>query len=182
MASRARAGSQGYAIALFDFWASARDLMAVNAEGTRNLVRALVEVGVPELVNISSASVYWKRYRNKLCSEGDVPAPADKYARSKWAQELAVAQRPSPAKLRVVSLRPGAIYGPGSHYGDAIALYLLKKGLLFCVPGLTKIISSHVQVKDVCHAAIHLGSPVAGMWWRFPMRHLRARIASLTSA
>ncbi len=143
--------------ALFDFWASAEDLMAVNAEGTRGLVRSLLDAGVPELVNVSSASVYGKRSGNRLCSEQDAPAPADKYARSKWAQEVAVAERSTPDKLRVVSLRPGAIYGPGSHYGDATALRLIKKGLLFCVPGLTRIISSHVHVKDVCRAAIHLG-------------------------
>lgn len=143
--------------ALFDFWASAEDLMAVNAGGTSSLVRALLDAGVPELVNVSSASIYGKRSKNRLSSEEDAAAPADKYARSKWEQELVVARRASPDKLRVVSLRPGAIYGPGSHYGDAIALYLLKRGILFCVPGLTKIISSHVHVKDACRAAIHLG-------------------------
>lgn len=143
--------------ALFDFWQRAEDLMAVNAGGTRALVEGMTAAGVAELVNVSSASVYGKGYRNHLCVEGDAPFPADKYARSKWEQERAVAERASPGKLRAVSLRPGAIYGPGSHYGDAIALYLLKKGLLFCVPGLGKVISSHAHVKDVCRAAIHLG-------------------------
>jgi nucleoside-diphosphate-sugar epimerase len=143
--------------ALFDFWASARDLWHVNAEGTRRLLVAMSEAGVPELVNISSASVYGKRYGNKLCSENDPPAPADKYALSKWGQEQAVAGRPDPERIKVLSLRPGAIYGPGARYGAAIALSLLKKGLLFCVPGFTKVISSHVHVKDVCRAAIHLG-------------------------
>jgi nucleoside-diphosphate-sugar epimerase len=143
--------------ALFDFWATAAELWRVNVTGTERLIKAMQDAGVPELVNISSASVYGKHYQNHLCIETDPPAPADKYARSKWGQEGVVAARTNPDKLRVVSLRPGAIYGPGSHYGDAIALYLLKKGLLFCVPGLTKIVSSHVHVKDVCRAAIYLG-------------------------
>jgi nucleoside-diphosphate-sugar epimerase len=143
--------------ALFDFWATERELMDVNEGGTRALVEAMLEAGASELVNVSSASIYGKKYKNYLVVENDPPAPADKYARSKWAQELVLAKRPDPEKLRVCSLRPGAIYGPGSHYGDAIALYLLKKGLLFCVPGLGKVISSHAHVKDVCRAAIHLG-------------------------
>jgi nucleoside-diphosphate-sugar epimerase len=143
--------------ALFDFWASESELMDVNANGTRALLRAAQDAGVPELVNVSSASIYGTRYGNEPVSEGAEPAPADKYARSKWAQERVLAERSSPGKLRVVSLRPGAIYGPGSHYGDAIALRLLKMGLLFCVPGFTKVVSSHAHVRDVCRAAIHLG-------------------------
>jgi nucleoside-diphosphate-sugar epimerase len=145
-----------HSAAVFDFYAKERELLSVNADGTSTLVDMAIASGVSEFVNISSGAVYGIRYGNQVVGEDASPSPADKYARSKWEQEKRVVERASPT-FKVASLRPGAIYGPGSRYGDAIAMYLLKKGILFGTPCLSKVISSHVHVDDVCRAAIHLG-------------------------
>lgn len=142
-----------HAAALFDFFARERDLMRVNADGTENLCRAARRAGVRRFVNVSSGAIYGKLYENRLCREADPPRPSDKYAQSKWEQEQRVFAHQGKDGFLAVSLRPGAIYGPGSRYGDAKALYLLKRGILFGRPGLKEVLSSHVHVRDVVRAA-----------------------------
>lgn len=144
--------------ALFDFYARASDLFSVNADGTTNLATLAARAGVERFVNIGSAAVYGKSYKNRLVVETDAPRPTDKYARSKWEQELRAfaLNGTGKGKLRVITLRPGAIYGPGSRYGDATALWLVKRGFLFGTPGIGKVISSHVHVRDVVGAAAAL--------------------------
>lgn len=141
-----------HSAALFDFHAREKDLMATNADGSANLAELARAAGAKRFVNVSSAAVYGPEYGNSLAKETDAPRPVDKYARSKWEQEKRLVAFNSDA-MKVVSLRPGAIYGPGSRYGDATAMWLIKRGLLFATPGLSKVISSHVHVKDVVGAA-----------------------------
>ncbi|MBI4616499.1 MAG: NAD-dependent epimerase/dehydratase family protein [Planctomycetes bacterium] len=141
--------------ALFDFFARERDLLRTNVEGTRNLLTASARAGVKEFVLFGSGAIYGKEYENRLAREEDPPRPTDAYARSKWEQERAAVEA-NRGGLAVLTLRPGAIYGPGSVYGDARALYLLKKGLLFGKPGMAAVVSSHVHVRDVVRAATWL--------------------------
>lgn len=145
-----------HSAALFDFFARQEELYATNAVGTRNLLAACRESGTSRFVNISSGAIYGTSYENNLVKESDRPYPSDKYSASKWAAEQEVFETYGSGKLQAISLRPGAIYGPGSRYGDAKALYLMKRGFLFGKPGLKEVISSHVHVRDMARAALHL--------------------------
>ncbi|MBI2061930.1 MAG: NAD-dependent epimerase/dehydratase family protein [Nitrospirae bacterium] len=145
-----------HSAALFDFFARQDELYATNAVGTRNLLAACRDAGASRFVNISSGAIYGTSYENNLVKETDRPYPSDKYAASKWAAEQEVFEANATGKLQAVSLRPGAIYGPGSRYGDAKALYLMKRGFLFGKPGLKEVISSHIHVRDMARAALYL--------------------------
>ncbi|UCD83718.1 MAG: NAD(P)-dependent oxidoreductase [Deltaproteobacteria bacterium] len=142
--------------ALFDFFAGKKDLFRINVGGTDNLCQVAKDNGVKEFINWSSGAIYGKGNGNKLMKETDPPLPTDNYARSKWEAECVAFRHNGNNGFRVISLRAGAIYGPGSRYGDASALYLLKKGLLFAVPGFTEPLSSHAHVRDVVMAAHYL--------------------------
>jgi UDP-glucose 4-epimerase len=144
--------------ALFNFFASLDELMRVNAGGTDTLARLARQAGVKRFVNFSSGAIYGTAYGNQLVTELDEPKPGDRYAKSKWAAEQKLFEHHGKDGMLAVSLRLGAIYGPGSAYGDAKALYLLKKGLLFTRPGLTNVRSSHIHVTDAVNAAIHIAA------------------------
>jgi nucleoside-diphosphate-sugar epimerase len=142
--------------AIFDFFAKREDLVRTNVKGTDNLCQLAKDNGVDEFINWSTGGIYGKNYGKKLVKETDPPLPTDDYARSKWEAECVAFMHNGHNGLRVISLRPGAIYGPGSRYGDASALFLMKKGLLFAVPGFADPLSSHAHVKDVVNAALYL--------------------------
>lgn len=142
--------------ALFDFHASYDQLYQVNVLGTDKLAKLARAAGVKRFVNFGSGAIYGTGYENKLVTELDPPNPADRYAKTKWEAEQKLFEHHNKDGMLAVSLRLGAIYGPGSRYGDAKALYLLKKGLLFTRPGMTNVLSSHVHVADAAAAAIYL--------------------------
>lgn len=142
--------------ALFDFFVDRGELSETNVQGTANLLRAAAESSARKFIYISSGAIYGTGYANKLVAETDAPLPSDKYSESKWLGEQEVFSANGRNGMLTLSVRPGAIYGPGSKYGDAKALYLLKKGFLFGKPGLREVISSHIHVRDVAHASLHL--------------------------
>jgi len=141
--------------ALFSFFHEEKLLHKINAEGTQALVAAAERAGVKEFINWSTGALYGLAYGNRAVVETDPPAPHDKYTRSKWAQEQA-AFAGNGSKMKVINLRPAAVYGPGSSYGDASAMYLLKRGILCVIPGFSDFYSSHVHVQDMVAAAMHL--------------------------
>lgn len=141
---------------LFDFFASAEELVRANADATDFLCESARAHAVPELVLFSSGAVYGFGYGNRAVTEADPPSPSEPYSRSKWEGELRAFQHNGKDGLGVIVVRPGAVYGPGSTYGDAQALYLIKKGILCGIPGLTDTRSSHVHAADCAAAAHHL--------------------------
>jgi dihydroflavonol-4-reductase len=141
--------------ALFSFFQEERLLFKINAEGTQALCEAAERAGVKEFINWSTGALYGIGYGNRPVKETDPPRPHDKYTRSKWAQEQAAFSFNS-SKMKVINLRPAAVYGPGSSYGDATAIYLLKRGVLCVIPGFRDYYSSHVHVHDMVAAAFHL--------------------------
>ena len=141
--------------ALFSFFREEKLLHQINAEGTHALGQAAARAGVKEFINWSSGAIYGTAYGNHPVAESDPPQPNDKYTRSKWAQEQAAFSF-NGSQMKVLNLRPGAVYGPGSTYGDASALYLLKRGVLCVIPGFRDFYSSHLHVEDMVAAALHL--------------------------
>jgi UDP-glucose 4-epimerase len=61
-----------------------------NVAGTINLLRSMLDHGVEQMVFSSSCSVYGDQYSEPI-SEGDPPAPANPYARSKLMAEQILA-------------------------------------------------------------------------------------------
>jgi len=145
--------------AIFDYRASSALTFATNVGGTRNLLEEIRKSDsvVVRLVNWSSAIIY-----------GDLEyVPADEkhpirpkyaYDRSKWEQEKLAHEIGTDIGIEVVSLRPTAIYGPRSFYGDALALFAIKDGKALAIPGSGKALGHHVHVLDVTRAALLLAT------------------------
>ncbi len=139
--------------ALFDFFAKYKELYKVNVEGTRNLCEAFNGFA-KRVINWSSGAVYGNNYPSEI-TENCEPHPGDNYSKSKYLAELET-QRFS-SDMEIITIRPAAIYGPHSKYGDAKVLYLLKKGILFALP-FKDARNTHAHVSDIVGAAFFLSN------------------------
>ena len=84
----------------------------MNCDATERLARAAMQAGVKRLVFMSSIKVNGERTPiDRPFRATDVPQPEDRYARSKWNAERALATLGG--KLEVVVIRPPLVYGPG---------------------------------------------------------------------
>lgn len=91
------------------------DFRRINTEGTKNLVDALIETGMPlkRLVFVSSLSVFGairEQQPYKEIRENDVPQPNTEYGRSKLAAEQYLDSLGT--RIPYIILRPTGVYGP----------------------------------------------------------------------
>ena len=92
-----------------------QDFFRINTEGTKNLVDALVEVGMPlkRLVFVSSLSIFGairEQQPYQEITETDTPQPNTAYGRSKLAAEQYLEQMAS--RVPYIIVRPTGVYGP----------------------------------------------------------------------
>ncbi|HRP08007.1 MAG TPA: NAD(P)-dependent oxidoreductase, partial [Gemmatimonadales bacterium] len=86
------------------------EFMAANRDGTRRIVEAAIETGVPRLVLVSSAAAGGpSQPGTPRTGIGETDAPVTMYGRSKLASELVVRD----AAIDWTILRPPTVYGPG---------------------------------------------------------------------
>jgi len=84
----------------------------VNVEGTLNLARQAVEVGVKRFAFISSIGVNGAQTATaRPFSETDKPNPHNAYALSKWEAEQGLLQLANETGLEVVIIRPPLVFG-----------------------------------------------------------------------
>lgn len=143
--------------AVFDYTAPERVLRAVNVDGTRNLLDALVAEGsCRRVVNWGAGGIYGYPRPGVIPFREDSPKqPNNVYLISKWDQER-VAHGYRDRGLEVTSIRPTSPYGPRAIYGSGqllIGLGARPRTLAF--KNLTGNIP-FVHVRDVCRAALHL--------------------------
>ena len=91
------------------------DFRRINTEGTKNLVDALIETGMPlkRLVFVSSLSVFGaikEQQPYEEIRETDTPQPNTEYGRSKLAAEQYLDSLGS--RIPYIILRPTGVYGP----------------------------------------------------------------------
>jgi nucleoside-diphosphate-sugar epimerase len=92
-----------------------QDFMRINCEGTKNLVEAILEVGMPlkRLVYLSSLSIFGaikEQQPYDEIRETDTPQPNTEYGRSKLAAEKYLETVAS--RIPYIILRPTGVYGP----------------------------------------------------------------------
>ncbi len=89
-----------------------REYEAVNVQGTRNLVRAVLQEapGLKRFVFVSSISAAGPSPADRALSEMDEPRPVSEYGRSKLEAERIVLEAGS--KLPVAVIRPPNVLGP----------------------------------------------------------------------
>ena len=91
------------------------DFHRINTEGTKNLVDALLETGMPlkRFVFVSSLSIFGaikEQQPYEAIRESDTPQPNTEYGRSKLAAEQYLASLGT--RLPYIILRPTGVYGP----------------------------------------------------------------------
>lgn len=153
---------------------------AVNAEGTRSLVRAAATAGVRRMVFVSSLAARGPDRRGARPGSGErstlrpadsgeasrVPAdggaggpdaPVSAYGRSKLAAERALRERAG--ELEITVLRPGGVYGPRDT--DLLPFFrLASRGRLF-LPAAENLLQP-VYAGDVARAAVRAVESDAG--------------------
>lgn len=142
----------------------------VNLEGTRNVLRACQDAGVPRFVYVSSGSVV---YEGKDIENGDESLPYSSisqapYADSKAAAEKEILDANGEAGVATVALRPHVIFGP--HDGRFLPAVIAhaKSGRLRYQVGRGTWLSDYTYVTNLVDALIGaeekltVDSPVAG--------------------
>lgn len=138
-------------------WGPAEDFVRVNVEGTRGVIAACRDAGVPRLVYTSSPSVVFNGgdlsgvdESAPLCTEAPCAYPT-----SKAAAERLVAAANS-ATLATVSLRPHLVWGPGDRNVVPRVLALARRGRLRIVGAgrnlvdcahIENVVDAHVQAE-----------------------------------
>ncbi len=128
--------------------ASARRFEAVHVEGTRHVVAAARTAGVRKLVNVSSQAAAFAG-RDLQGLDGSEPPPRrfiDAYSETKARGEQA-ALAADGADLRVISVRPGVVWGRGDTTILPILIRLARTPLgIPCIgDGRNHEASSHIE-------------------------------------
>ncbi|XP_057687031.1 short-chain dehydrogenase/reductase family 42E member 1 isoform X2 [Corythoichthys intestinalis] len=142
---------------------------AVNVDGTRNVIEACVECGVPRLVYTSTFNVV---FGGQEIKNGDESLPylpldlhPDHYSRTKSIAEVAVlkangtALKNKSGVLRTCALRPAGIYGPGEQRHLPRIVNYIEKGIFRFVYGKASSLVEFVHVDNLVLA--HVLSAVA---------------------
>jgi nucleoside-diphosphate-sugar epimerase len=95
-------------------WGKKADFFSINVEGTRRILSAAQQAGVPRFVYTSSPSAVWSGADEDGLSEADCPYPAEYlafYPESKAVAERMVLEA-SASGFATTALRPHLIWGP----------------------------------------------------------------------
>lgn len=103
---------------------------ATNVEGTLNLARQAIQVGVKRFVFISSIKVNGETtLPGSAFSADDIPQPLDPYGISKYEAEQQLLQLANTGAIEVVIIRPVLIYGAGVGANFLQMMRWLVKGI-----------------------------------------------------
>lgn len=101
-----------------------------NVEGTLQLARQAVEMGVSRFIFVSSIKVNGEETpKGIVYREESIPAPVDPYGVSKWNAEKGLRQLAKDSSLEVVILRPPLVYGPGVKANFLSMMRWLDRGI-----------------------------------------------------
>ena len=153
-----------------DYGAStfAERCLRVNALGTLRLLEQSAASEVPSFINCSSGNLYGPQ--NRLVREDDPVCPSPRaayYLSSKLVQDVYAQQIALRTSLRVVTLRPSAIYGPGMVQSGLLPTFAsrLRRGESIEVQDGGRYGVDFVFVADVVQATLAaLERDVAGIF------------------
>jgi UDP-glucose 4-epimerase len=106
----------------------------INVEGTRAVALAAIEQGVRRMIFVSTVKVNGESTTRTTFAEGDLPAPQNPYAVSKWEAEVVLRSIAAKTGLEVVILRPPLVYGPGVGANFLALMKLVCRGIPMPLP------------------------------------------------
>ncbi|XP_035992330.1 short-chain dehydrogenase/reductase family 42E member 1-like [Fundulus heteroclitus] len=137
---------------------------AVNVQGTKHVLKACVEKGVPRLVYTSTFNVV---FGGQVIENGDEGLPylplhlhPDHYSRTKSLAEMAVLKANGAALvgssevLRTCALRPAGIYGPGEQRHLPRVVSYIERGIFRFVYGSPSSLVEFVHVDNLVSAHV----------------------------
>ena len=131
------------------------NLFLTNVGGTKNVLNAIAQNGIPNLVFISSvASIRNKDNDGYFNAEGIIDGKREwsDYARSKTQSEALVLEAKK-GGLNTVIVNPGVILGPGDITKSSTVIFnTIKQGLSFYTLG----VNGFVDVRDVVDSVFYL--------------------------
>jgi nucleoside-diphosphate-sugar epimerase len=127
-------------------------LLRVNENGTANVARAAVDLGVPKVVVTSSVSVYGV-YNGAECDETEPCHPQSHYAMSKLLGEQRAIELMKNAQCALGILRLATIYGEGDR-GNVSKLISALDKRRFIWPGDGQNRKSLIYKEDAARACL----------------------------
>jgi nucleoside-diphosphate-sugar epimerase len=125
-------------------WGKYEDFHKANVEGTKNLLNACLELGVPRFVFSGSPSVVFESFVD--CDGWDETAPYPKKFDGFYSQTKALAEEQvllaNSKSLATVSLRPHLIWGPGDNHIIWRLIEKSKAGRLKRIGALNKLVDT----------------------------------------
>ena len=143
-----------HAAAIVSFWKKRKEeMMKINVEGTANVVDACLEMGVKQLLHISSIAAIGResgKYSTETTPWIDQGKYTSNYSRSKYKAELEV-YRGIAEGLSAFMINPSVILGPSQNWrlNTAKIFSIVDDGIRFYNKGIT----GFVGVQDVAKAA-----------------------------
>jgi nucleoside-diphosphate-sugar epimerase len=129
----------------------------INVQGTRNVLDAMAEAGVPKGVYTSTLAVYSDTHGRMVDETYRHAGPwLSEYDRTKWVAHYEVAEPAVRRGLPLVIVMPGLVYGPGdtSSVRDALLMYLRRRlpmipaGAEFCWAHVDDVARGHVLAME----------------------------------
>ncbi|PKN19343.1 MAG: hypothetical protein CVU71_07485 [Deltaproteobacteria bacterium HGW-Deltaproteobacteria-6] len=116
-------------------WGPAAEFMAVNRDGTANIIDACLRAGVAQLVHLSSLTVLGLPRDGRRVDEQSpyTAAPPDPYTQSKIAAEKLVRAAHGQQGLATTVIRPGVIWGAGDATIMPRIVALMRRGRMPCL-------------------------------------------------
>ncbi len=146
-----------HAAAMVGDWGPWRAFKSVTIEGTRNVLEAAAQAGVPRFLLISSDAVYAHRYLGKRMTE-ETPLETrfawwDYYRRSKLAAERLAWRYSDDGRLSVTALRPGVVLGERDRATvPGVIAFLRSKSAMYLGSGHNRL--PYVYAGDVADACL----------------------------
>lgn len=127
----------------------------INAEGTRNLVRASLRHGVRRFVQLSSIEVYGQNQPRVVTEETPTQPSAYNYGNSKLEAERICIEPYPEGRLPAVILRIAAVYGPYAPWSIDVVNRLIYRG--FCQSDSFAGLCNPIYIDD-CVDAVFLAA------------------------
>jgi len=134
-------------------WATAKEIAAINVEGTRNLLAASVAASVERFVHFSTTDVYGYPGGSAVDETYAATRFRNWYAQTKRAAEQEVRRVDEAHALDAVVLRPATAYGPRSTDVVGEIARAIRNRRMFLVDG-GRAVAGLSYVENVVDAAI----------------------------
>jgi nucleoside-diphosphate-sugar epimerase len=129
----------------------------INVAGTRNTLDAAARGAARRFVHCSSIVVFGFDFRGTVDERHPVRPNGVPYVDTKVASEQVVLQAHAAAEVECTVVRPGDVYGPGSHFWTATPVREMRARRLV-LPAMGRGLISPVYVDDLLAGVMLAGS------------------------